>query len=169
MTARRPGAMGECEARTQGALIAVAIGATEDEASRRPARPGDTGFILRRALKSLKQPLALDPVDLRGAAVALLAAGVVLPLLPGHPGIACPLRRLTGIPCPLCGMTTSVEQTLRLHLHAATVANPAGVLAVALAIALVVRRPHRLAVPALLPGLLLGAMWLFELHRFSIL
>ena len=31
--------MGECEARTQGALVAVATGATEDAASRRPARP----------------------------------------------------------------------------------------------------------------------------------
>ena len=116
---------------------------------------------------ALRQPVELDPVDLRGAAFAMLVAGVTLPLLPGHPGIACPLRRLTGIPCPLCGMTTSVEQTLRLHLHTAAVANPAGLLAVALAIVLTVRRPRRIAVPTLLPALLLAAMWLFELHRYS--
>lgn len=116
---------------------------------------------------ALRQPVELDPVDLRGAAFAMLVAGVTLPLLPGHPGIACPLRRLTGIPCPLCGMTTSVEQTLRLHLHTAAVANPAGLLAVALAIVLAVRRPRRIAVPTLLPALLLAAMWLFELHRYS--
>jgi hypothetical protein len=66
-------------------------------------------------------------------------------------------------------MTTSVEQTLRLHLHAATAANPAGILAVVLAIVIVVRRPHRLAAPVLLLPVLLAAMWLFELHRFSIL
>ena len=53
MTARRPGAMGECEARTQGAPVAVATGATEDEASCRRARPGDTAFILGRALRRL--------------------------------------------------------------------------------------------------------------------
>jgi hypothetical protein len=116
---------------------------------------------------ALRQPVELDPVDLRGAAFAMLVAGVTLPLLPGHPGIACPLRRLTGIPCPLCGMTTSVEQTLRLHLHTAAAANPAGLLAVALAIVLAVRRPRRVAVPTLLPALLLAAMWLFELHRYS--
>ena len=119
--------------------------------------------------QGLRQPLELDPVDARGAAIAMLAAGVLLPLLPGHPGIACPLRRLTGIPCPLCGMTTSVEETLRLHVHAAAAANPAGLLAVALAVFLIVRRPPRLTVPAVVPPLLLVCMWLFELHRFSIL
>ncbi len=46
MTFVDPGAIGECEARTQGASIAVAIGATEDAASRRRARPGDTTLIL---------------------------------------------------------------------------------------------------------------------------
>jgi Protein of unknown function (DUF2752) len=113
--------------------------------------------------------LELDPVDLRAAAFVMLAAGTALPLLPGHPGFACPLRRLTGVPCPLCGMTTSVEQTLRLHLHAALAANPAGLLAVVVAVALLVVRPRRLAAPALLVPLLLAGMWLFELHRFSII
>lgn len=121
------------------------------------------------ALTALSRPVELDPVDLRGAGAALLAAGALLPLLPGHPGISCPLRRLTGIPCPLCGMTTSVEATLRLHLHAAFAANPAGLLAVALAVLIVVRRPHRLTVPVALTPVLLAGMWLFELHRFSIL
>lgn len=119
--------------------------------------------------RALRQPVELDPFDVRGAAFAMLVAGATLPLLPGHPGIACPLRRLTGIPCPLCGMTTSVEETLRLHVHAAAAANPAGLLAVVLAIALVARRPRRLAVPALLLPVLLAAMWLFELHRFSLI
>jgi hypothetical protein len=112
--------------------------------------------------------LELDPSDLRGAGALLLAAGAVLPLLPGHPGFACPLRRLTGIPCPLCGMTTSVEDTMRLHLHAALAANPAGLLAVAVAICLLVVRPRRLVLPTLLPPLVLAAMWAFELHRFSV-
>ena len=115
------------------------------------------------------QPIDLDLTDLRGAAVVMLAAGAVLPLLPGHPSLACPLRRLTGVPCPLCGMTTSVEQTLRLHLHAAVAANPAGLLAVATAAVLLVARPRRLVVPAMLPPLLLAGMWLFELYRYSII
>jgi Protein of unknown function (DUF2752) len=113
--------------------------------------------------------LELNPADLRGAGALLLGAGAVLPLLPGHPGFACPLRRLTGIPCPLCGMATSVEDTVRLHFHAALAANPAGLLAVAVAICLLVVRPRRLVLPTLLPPLVLAAMWVFELHRFSVL
>jgi Protein of unknown function (DUF2752) len=112
--------------------------------------------------------LELDPGDLRAAAAVVLGAGAVLPLLPGHQGLACPLRRLTGIPCPLCGMTTSVEDTVRLHFHAALAANPGGLLAVTVAIALLLLRPRRLAVPALLPSLVLAAMWVFELHRYSV-
>jgi hypothetical protein len=117
----------------------------------------------------LERRLALDLDELRAAGAAMLAAGAVLPLLPGHPGFACPLRRLTGVPCPLCGMTTSVEDTVRLHLHDALAANPAGVLAVLAALLLLVLRPRRLPVPFAVLPVSLAAMWLFELHRFSFL
>jgi hypothetical protein len=46
MTFVDPDAIGEDEARTQGAPICTHIGATEDEASCRRARPGDTIFIV---------------------------------------------------------------------------------------------------------------------------
>ncbi len=99
----------------------------------------------------------------------MLAAAVVLPALPGHPGISCPLRALTGLPCPLCGMTTSVEATVHLRLGDALAANPAGVVAVVVAIALLVRRPT--TVPVSLPVVVaaLGVMWAFELHRFGLI
>jgi hypothetical protein len=113
--------------------------------------------------------LALDLDELRGAGAAMLAAGAALPLLPGHPGFACPLRRLTGVPCPLCGMTTSVEDTLRLHVHAALAANPAGLLAVLCAFVLLAVGSRRLRIPAAVVPAALAAMWLFELHRFSFL
>ena len=41
---------------------------------------------------------SFDPADTRGAALAMLGAAAVLPLLPGHAGLPCPLRTLTGIP-----------------------------------------------------------------------
>jgi hypothetical protein len=66
-------------------------------------------------------------------------------------------------------MTTSVVDVVRLHLHAAVAANPAGLLTVVAAILLLAVRPRHLAVPALLPLVLIGAMWVFELHRFSII
>jgi hypothetical protein len=115
------------------------------------------------------RPIVLDPADLRTAGAVMLGAGAMLPILPGHPGIACPLRASTGIPCPLCGMTTSVEETVRLDLHAAVAANPAGVVAVAFALLLLAVRPTRLQLPWAVVPVALLAMWVWELHRFSIL
>lgn len=112
----------------------------------------------------------IDTSDARGAALALLGAAATLPLLPGHAGLPCPLRTLTGVPCPLCGMTTSVEATMHGDLLAALRANPAGPFAVLAALALVVRRPTRaLRFPTVAVAALVLGLWLFELHRFSLI
>jgi hypothetical protein len=122
--------------------------------------------MLARALA----PVSFEASDLRGAAAAMLGAGLALPLLPGHAGLPCPLRTLTGVPCPLCGMTTSVEDALHLDLRAAAAANPGGLVVVAAAMALLVRCPARpLRAPlAAVVAVALG-LWLFELHRFGLL
>jgi hypothetical protein len=112
--------------------------------------------------------LELDATDTRVAAGLLLAGGAVLPLAGDGAGVPCPLRTLTGVPCPLCGMTTSVVATLHGHLGEALAANPVGVLAVLVAAAAVFGPAVRIRVPALVVGLVLSAMWLFELHRFSL-
>jgi Protein of unknown function (DUF2752) len=117
----------------------------------------------------IRGTLALDPGELRTTATAMLAAAALLPALPGHPGVACPLRRLTGVPCPLCGMTTSVEESVRGHLARAFAANPGGIAAVLVALLLLVLRPGSVRIPAALPFAVLAASWLFELHRYSIL
>ena len=111
-----------------------------------------------------------DLTDIRGSAVALLVAGTALPFLPGHAGLPCPLRIVTGIPCPLCGTTTSVEATLHADPGAALAANPIGPALVAAALVLVVRRPrHALRVPLVLVIILAAALWLFELRRFHLI
>ena len=97
----------------------------------------------------------------------MLAAAAVLPALPGNPGLPCPLRTMTGVPCPFCGMTTSVEATVHLSIGDALAANPAGIALVIFAIVLLVLRPKSIPVPLTLAGTALGLMWVFELQRFG--
>jgi hypothetical protein len=62
-----------------------------------------------------------------GALAATTAvAGAVLEL-----GTLCPLRRATGIPCPLCGLTTGVAAAVQGDLPAAVHAHPAALVALA--------------------------------------
>ena len=105
--------------------------------------------------------------DLRVAGGLALTAAAVLPALPGSPHLFCPLRTLTGVPCPLCGMTTSVEATVHGHLGRALAANPAGLAVVALAVLLLVRRPASVRYSLLLLVAALALMWAFELHRYG--
>lgn len=113
--------------------------------------------------------IQLDAAEVRLTGAGLIAAGAALQLLPVHPPLLCPLRTLTGIPCPLCGMTTSVEATVRLDLESAVAATPAGIFAVAGALAVLILRPSviRLSAPALYA--VLASMWVYQLYRFSIL
>jgi hypothetical protein len=101
----------------------------------------------------------------------MLIAALLVPALPaGHRGLPCPLRTLTGIPCPLCGMSTSVVAAVHLHLHAAVVANPAGPVAVLFAIGLLIlRRATRLTVPSWLMPAGLAVMEVWEMARFRLL
>jgi hypothetical protein len=109
----------------------------------------------------------IDVRELTWAGAAMLAAAAVLPALPGNPGLPCPLRTITGIPCPFCGMTTSVEATVHLDVAGAIAANPAGIALVIFAIVLVVLRPKSIPVPIALAGAALALMWVFELQRFG--
>lgn len=113
--------------------------------------------------------VVLEGAELRVPAALVLAAGVALPLL-DHPGPGCFLRSATGIPCPLCGMSTSVSATVRGDVTEAMAAAPAGMLVVLVAIGvLFTGRPRRLEVPLPPVLLLLVVMWVFQLFRFSVL
>jgi hypothetical protein len=110
---------------------------------------------------------AFELRELRTVGAAMLGSALVLPVLPGHPGLVCPLRTLTGVPCPLCGLTTSVVDTVHGDLRSAITATPAGVAAVLLAAALLIVRPRHVVVPWIVVLVGLAGMWLFELHRFG--
>jgi hypothetical protein len=68
--------------------------------------------------------------------VAAAAAGAALVLRYNPIGVlrACPLRALTGVPCPTCGGTESLTDMLRGRIWASFLANPM-VATVSLAIA----------------------------------
>ena len=63
----------------------------------------------------------------------MLILAFLRPLMPFDAGILCPLRATTGVPCPLCGMTTSVTAATHFDLPTALSANPAGIIAVLVA------------------------------------
>lgn len=134
---------------------------------------------------------ALDPHERRSlriqatGLVGMLAAGGILASTSLRVPLICPLRALTGIPCPLCGMTTGVVATLQGDLAPAVGANlfsPIVVPGALVALAERLRRlknrgpfrrwswtkgRKRLAITAL--GASVAISWIFELFRFNVL
>jgi len=123
------------------------------------------GHTIARAARTT---VGIDVAGLRYLGGAMVVLGVGLPLLPHNPGLPCPLRTVTGVPCPLCGMTTAVKALLHAHVHDSVAANPFGIVAVLLAVVLVLR-PHwrRVNVPLALVVAAGLCSWGWELHRFG--
>ena len=119
-------------------------------------------------IPATRAKLEVDLSVVRRLGPPMLGLGLLLPHLPGHPGLPCPLRTMTGVPCPFCGMTTSVEAGVHLDWRGAITANPFGLVAIAVAV-LVLLRPawRRLTLPLVLviPALVTSELW--ELHRFK--
>jgi Protein of unknown function (DUF2752) len=113
--------------------------------------------------------IPLDDTDLRTASALLLGCAALRAAAPGEVGVPCPLRELTGVPCPFCGMTTSVTATVELDPVGAVAANPGGPALVILAVAILLGPARRLVVRSSLVYLALAVLWLWELNRFSII
>ncbi len=80
---------------------------------------------------TLASPTSVD-AQVRGIRVAgAVAAGLVLigPAL--ELGTLCPLRRATGVPCPLCGLTRGVAAAARGDVGGALAAHPLALVALA--------------------------------------
>jgi hypothetical protein len=115
-----------------------------------------------------RAPVELDLKVLRFAGAAMLALASVRPLLPLEVGPLCPLRTLTGIPCPFCGMTRGVTALVHGHLSAAFGFNPGAFLVVAAAIVLLVAwRWQRVRIPVWAVFLFFALLWSYQLFKYS--
>lgn len=126
-----------------------------------------------------------ERLTLAGAGAA--AVGSIYPFLMAHDGnhgLPCPLRTLTGVPCPFCGLTTATVSLTHGRWQAAAAANPfvyllAGLVVVTAPVlaarALGQARPARpwSAAARQRTGrivlCLVALSWLFQLHRFGFL
>jgi len=106
--------------------------------------------------------------ELRIMGAGMLAVAAVRPLIPVETVPPCPLRLITGIPCPLCGMTRGVTALVHGDFTYALLMNPAAYLAVAIALLLIVQwRIKRFVIPLWLVTGVLAAMWIWQLYKYA--
>jgi len=114
--------------------------------------------------------LAVDVRPLRLAGGAILGIAAARPLVAdGHLGFACPLRSVTGVPCPFCGMTRGVTALVHGDVARAALLNPGSVLIVFASLTLLVMwRVPRVTVPAWSVPMVVAALWTFELAKYAV-
>jgi hypothetical protein len=126
------------------------------------------------------------PERLAGFGVAVAVAAVVWPVATSATGLGlpCPLRAITGVPCPVCGMTTAAVALVHGHPGVAFAANPAifGLAALTVAVlpliglraagVLASPRPWSVARRRQLGwvmAFLAAVSWAFQLHRLGLI
>lgn len=113
--------------------------------------------------------MSVDLRPLRVAGAGMLTVAALSPPFPmASVPYRCPLRAITGIPCPFCGMTRGVIEAVHGHLSASFLFNPGAMLLVALAVALLVAwRVQRVSVPVWAPFVFFGLLWSFQLWKYT--
>ncbi len=139
--------------------------------------------------RRLPYPLAVSeltgPERATGAGVAIGLAAAVWPTFAEHTGatLPCPLRTVTGVPCPFCGATTAALALVRGDLAPSVAANPlvalAAVAVVVMVVVIALRRlgwagragawsPRSASAGWRALAGLAAASWVWQLHRFDV-
>jgi Protein of unknown function (DUF2752) len=126
-----------------------------------------------------------EHITMFGAAAGMV--GAVYPMIMAHTGgqgIPCPLRTLTGVPCPFCGMTTATVALTHGEWGVAARTSPLAYLVAALVVGtapfLVARATGQAGPPrpwsaaarkrtGRIVAVIVAASWVFQLHRFGFL
>jgi len=125
-------------------------------------------MVALRVPDALADDTSVDLTQLRWVGAAMLGVAAVRPLVPFEFVPPCPLRTLTGVPCPLCGMTRGVTAAVHLELGKAVLLNPGSIVAVVLTILILVAwRTKRVTIPVWVFFVLLGLMWSWELFKHA--
>lgn len=139
--------------------------------------------LVRRAVIIRRMYSVPENITMFSAGAA--AIGAVYPMIMAHTGghgLPCPLRTLTGVPCPFCGLTTATVALAHGEWAAAAKTSPlaylVAILAVGTAPVLVARVFGLAPLPRPASGVsrrrvskvmivIVGLSWLFQLHRYG--
>jgi len=117
--------------------------------------------------EALHDTTSVDLKAMRGVGAAMLGIAAVRPLVPFNFVPPCPLRTLTGVPCPLCGMTRGVTAAVHVQLGKALFLNPGSLVAVAAALFLLFCwRVKRITIPIWLIVTVLALRWSWQLFKY---
>jgi len=118
--------------------------------------------------ESFADTTGVDLKALRTFGAGMLAVAAVRPVLPVEVVPPCPLRPLTGVPCPLCGMTRGVTAAVHGQIGHALFLNPGSIAAVILAIVLLFAwRTQRVTVRVWMIVAVLGLLWSWQLFKYA--
>lgn len=132
------------------------------------ARVPTTVTASRRITDRLTDTTDIELRPLRLAGLALVPAAIALSVSPFDPVPPCPLRTITGIPCPLCGSTRGVIAAVHGHIGDALVLNPASIGVLVLALALVVGwRVERVRIPVWVIATVFAVLWAYQLYKYA--
>ncbi len=117
---------------------------------------------------TLTDTTEIELAPLRMAGLLLVPAAITLSVSPIDPVPPCPLRALTGIPCPLCGSTRGVIAAVHGHLDDALVLNPASIGVLILALLMVAGwRVERIRIPVWGIVAVFAVLWGYQLFKYG--